>query len=66
MILAMRSRFDPAAAGGLRATFELRLGDDGFRIEVAGDARRSTPIPARSPACSGAAYRRPALNARGS
>ena len=35
MILALRSRFDSGAAHGLRALYELRLGEDRFRIEVA-------------------------------
>jgi DNA-binding HxlR family transcriptional regulator len=34
-ILALRSRFDPGAAHGLRAVYELRLGEDRFRIDVA-------------------------------
>jgi DNA-binding HxlR family transcriptional regulator/putative sterol carrier protein len=37
MILALRSRFDPSAARGLQARYELRLGEDRFRMEVAGD-----------------------------
>jgi len=37
MILALRSRFDSRAAHDLRARYELRLGDDRFRIEVADD-----------------------------
>src|SRR5918997_865633 len=37
IILALRARFDANAADGLHAEFELRLGDDRFRIEVAGD-----------------------------
>jgi DNA-binding HxlR family transcriptional regulator/putative sterol carrier protein len=37
LILALRSRFDPGAAHGLRASYELRLGEDRFRIEVADD-----------------------------
>jgi DNA-binding HxlR family transcriptional regulator len=37
IILALRARFDPAAARGLRATYELRLGEDRFRIDVADD-----------------------------
>ena len=37
IILALRARFDPAAAQGLRASFELRLGEDRFRIDVADD-----------------------------
>jgi DNA-binding HxlR family transcriptional regulator len=34
VILAMRGLFDPAAATGLRATYELRLGEDRFRVQV--------------------------------
>jgi DNA-binding HxlR family transcriptional regulator len=37
VILALRSRFDSGAAHGLRARYELRLGDDRFRIAVADD-----------------------------
>jgi DNA-binding HxlR family transcriptional regulator/putative sterol carrier protein len=37
IILALRSLFDAGAAHGLRASYDLRLGDDRFRIEVAGD-----------------------------
>ena len=37
-ILALRTMFDPAAANGFRARFELRLGEDRFRAEV-GDGR---------------------------
>ena len=37
MILALRARFDPGAAPGLRAGYELRLGEDRFRIEIADD-----------------------------
>jgi DNA-binding HxlR family transcriptional regulator/putative sterol carrier protein len=46
MILALRARFDANAALGLPARYELRLGEDRFRIEVGGDeievARGST------------------------
>jgi DNA-binding HxlR family transcriptional regulator/putative sterol carrier protein len=35
VILALRARFDSGAAHGLRAGYELRLGEDRFRIEVA-------------------------------
>src|SRR5919202_4202582 len=35
VILALRERFDPGAADGLRARYELRIGDDRFRVEVA-------------------------------
>jgi DNA-binding HxlR family transcriptional regulator/putative sterol carrier protein len=37
IILALRARFDSSAAHGLRARYELRLGEDRFRIEVADD-----------------------------
>ena len=38
IIIALRGLFDSGAAHGLRATYELRLGEDRFRIEVADDA----------------------------
>jgi DNA-binding HxlR family transcriptional regulator len=41
IILALRARFDPGAAHGLRAGYELRLGEDRFRIEVADDAMKA-------------------------
>jgi putative sterol carrier protein len=34
IVLALRARFDSDAAKGLRASYELRLGEDRFRIEV--------------------------------
>jgi DNA-binding HxlR family transcriptional regulator len=37
IILALRALFDSGAAHGLRAGYELRLGEDHFRIEVADD-----------------------------
>ena len=37
IILALRARFDPNAAHGLSASYELRLGEDRFGIEVADD-----------------------------
>jgi DNA-binding HxlR family transcriptional regulator len=37
IVLALRDRFDAGAAHGLRARYELRLGEDRFRIEVADD-----------------------------
>jgi DNA-binding HxlR family transcriptional regulator/putative sterol carrier protein len=36
VILALRARFDAGAADGVRADYELRLGEDRFRVEVAG------------------------------
>ena len=35
-ILALRTTFAPAAAKGLRATYALRVGDDAFRVRIAG------------------------------
>jgi DNA-binding HxlR family transcriptional regulator len=47
--LALRDRFDAAAADGLRARYELRLGGDRFRLTVADDqfevARRDADRP---------------------
>jgi DNA-binding HxlR family transcriptional regulator len=34
VVLALKSRFDPQAAGGLSGRYELRLADDRYRIEV--------------------------------
>jgi len=49
LMLALRSTFDPASAGDLAARVELRLGDDRFRVEVAGGelrlARGAFPTP---------------------
>ena len=36
IVLALRSLFDAEAAGELAATYELRLGDDRFRVEIGG------------------------------
>jgi hypothetical protein len=41
LVLALKWRFDPHAARGLEATYELHLDDDRFRIEVA-DGRIET------------------------
>ena len=38
VMLALKARFDPDAAEGLRASYELRFGEDRFRIAVSGDA----------------------------
>ena len=35
LALALRAEFDPDAAGDLRATYELRLGESRFHVEVA-------------------------------
>jgi DNA-binding HxlR family transcriptional regulator len=42
IVLALRARFDPGAAHGLRARYELRLGEDRFRIAVADDQLEAT------------------------
>jgi DNA-binding HxlR family transcriptional regulator len=36
IVLALRSLFDPDAAGGLEGSYELRIGEERFRVEVAG------------------------------
>lgn len=36
IVLALRSLFDPGAAVGIEARYELRLGEDNFRVDVAG------------------------------
>ena len=37
-VLALKARFDPGAADGLRASYDLRLGEDRFHIAVSDDA----------------------------
>jgi DNA-binding HxlR family transcriptional regulator len=49
IILALRARFDPGAAHGLRANYELRLGEDRFRIDVADDQITAARGDARRP-----------------
>ena len=34
IVLALRSLFDPGAAGEMEATYELRIGEDRFRVEI--------------------------------
>lgn len=36
LLLALRSRFDPAGAGDLHATYALRIGDQAFTVRVEG------------------------------
>jgi len=36
IVLALRSLFDPAAAGDLEASYELRIGEARYRVDVAG------------------------------
>jgi DNA-binding HxlR family transcriptional regulator len=40
-VIALKTLFDPAAAGGLDATFALHLGDDRFRLSVRDAALRA-------------------------
>jgi hypothetical protein len=40
IILALRARFQPGAAHGLQASYELRLGEDRFQVDVADDEIR--------------------------
>lgn len=35
IVLALSSLFDPEAAGDLEATYEVRIGDESFRVEIA-------------------------------
>ena len=49
LVIALKSLFDPAAADGLRATYELRLGEHRFRLRIADEqldlARGETDAP---------------------
>jgi DNA-binding HxlR family transcriptional regulator len=49
VVIALKSLFSPAAADGMGATYELRLGEQRFRLEVADGrieiARGSAPAP---------------------
>ena len=68
-VIALKSLFDPAAADGVDARYELRLGEQRFRVHVAegrlevargaadGPTRRSRPTRARSRPCCGTAAR---------
>jgi DNA-binding HxlR family transcriptional regulator len=38
LILSFRTMFDPGAAEGFEASYELRMGEDRFRVEVSGDS----------------------------
>ncbi len=49
IILALRARFDAQAAHGLRAAYELRLGEDRFRVTVADDDIELARGDARQP-----------------
>ena len=48
-VIALKTLFDPAAAGGLDASFELRLGEDRFRLAVRDGMLRAARGPAEAP-----------------
>jgi DNA-binding HxlR family transcriptional regulator len=49
MVLALRTRFDAGAANGLRASYELRLGEDRFRLDVSGGKTETARGSAAAP-----------------
>jgi DNA-binding HxlR family transcriptional regulator len=65
LILSFRTMFDPGAAEGLEATYELRIGEDRFSAEVSGGnfevergsvERPDATIEAGSPTLAGVVY----------
>ncbi|MET0304951.1 MAG: winged helix-turn-helix transcriptional regulator [Solirubrobacterales bacterium] len=50
IVLALRSLFDPDAAAGLKASYELRLGEERFRVDIAGGELALERGEAESPA----------------
>jgi DNA-binding HxlR family transcriptional regulator/putative sterol carrier protein len=52
VVLALRSLFDPAAAGELEASYELRLGEERFHVAVAGGEVELGRGPAAEPAAA--------------
>lgn len=49
IVLALRSLFDPGSAGDLTATFGLRIGEEAFRVGVAGGELDLARGPAENP-----------------
>ena len=49
LILSFRTMFDPGAAEGLEATYELRIGEDSFLAEVSGNRFRVERGSAKRP-----------------
>lgn len=49
LMVALKTRFDPSRAAGMKATYELRIGDDRFALSIGRDgfrvARSATPVP---------------------
>jgi DNA-binding HxlR family transcriptional regulator len=52
IVLALGSLFDPDLAGDLAATYELRIGEERFRVDVAGGELELSRGPAADPAAS--------------
>jgi DNA-binding HxlR family transcriptional regulator len=52
IVLALRSLFDAEAAGDLEATYELRIGEERFRVEIADGELDLGRGPASGPAAS--------------
>jgi DNA-binding HxlR family transcriptional regulator len=63
IVLALRSLFDPEAAADLTATYELRIGDERFRVEITDDELDLRRGPAADPAASIAVPDAPTLAA---
>jgi DNA-binding HxlR family transcriptional regulator len=63
IVLALRSLFDAEAAGDLTATYELRIGDERFRVEIAGGELNLKRGAASEPIASIAAPDAPTLAA---
>lgn len=52
IVLALRSLFNAAAAGDLEASYELRIGDESFGVEVANEELQLHRDPADNPTVS--------------
>jgi DNA-binding HxlR family transcriptional regulator len=52
IVLALRSLFDPEAAGDLDATYELRIGEQPFRVGIAAGGLDLSRDPAEAPAAT--------------
>jgi DNA-binding HxlR family transcriptional regulator len=63
IVLALRSLFDAEVAGDLEATYELRIGDERFRVEIANEELGLNRGPAANPAASIAVPDAPTLAA---
>jgi DNA-binding HxlR family transcriptional regulator len=52
IVLALRSLFDPEVAGDLSAVYELRIGEERFRVDIADGEVKLSRGPAEGPAVS--------------